>query len=140
MSKKSVIEIRLQLREGHPDDTRRVHIVTSWSQANSLLSTLSNKVERRDESGLKLDFLVTFSDGSTYEGRLHVKHWSRGPTRVDAHVRESLLYLAGSKRPAHRTQSQYLADLASYPRAILDRAREFLRDYSLNAYELDELT
>lgn len=135
MDKIAPRSIVIHQTEGEPCATKHSHHVETWHQANALLTQLSCRLRNNDS--VKVNFWVEFADGSTYAGQLGLT--PSGVKRLDAHVRDFCLFMAGSRRPAHMSVADYARALATYPAQTLQRYRDYVTKYSLNAYETDAL-
>jgi hypothetical protein len=79
-----------------------------WADANAWLRSQSNTYPASGGCD-KHDFVVTWNDGDTYEGRLDCK--ASGCTNNDLdvgrHIVEGLEFLAGTHCPVHMSEEQY---------------------------------
>lgn len=81
----------------------------------------------------KHDFVVTFEDGETYEGRLDCKSDLCGDSDINIakHMSEFLGFLAGTRRPAHMSESDYRRYLGEVGGEDVDKAKAFLAEYEI---------
>lgn len=135
MNKIAPRSIKIHRIEGAPQETAKPHYVETWQQANALLWSMSGSVPKGGSD--KVNFWIEFADGSTYAGRLDLKPYTA--PRLDSHVREFCLFMAGSRKPAYMSAADYTRALADYPAQMIERYRRYVTHYSLNAYETDAL-
>lgn len=89
--------------------TRTFAGLDCWTKANAFMRA---NMSTFPESGYdKHDFMVVFSDGETYEGRLDAKG-NGDDCDVQAHVREQVQFMAGVRKPSHMRDAQYQAYIA----------------------------
>jgi len=81
----------------------------------------------------KHDFVVTFTDGNTYEGRLDCKHASCGDPDLNVanHVRGYQEFYAGTRCPAYMSQERYDEFLSQNGHS--QEAEDFLANYEVPA-------
>jgi len=77
----------------------------------------------------KHDFIVTFSDGETYEGRIDIK--PRQFINIGKHMKDTVEFQAGLAKPIHLSDEQYqnyLAKTEKYNPGLIDASKEFLEN------------
>jgi len=101
-----------------------------WAEANRWLFRQSTTFPRHGGYD-KHDFVVTFDNGETYEGRLDCKHASCGGNdlNVASHVRGFQEFYAGVRRPAHMSPERYEEFMRHNAHA--EEARDFLANYAV---------
>lgn len=77
----------------------------------------------------KHDLAVRFVDGEIYRGRLDCKR-DGSDYDVARHVRETLEFYAGARKPAHMTDAQYSAYLRREPADVAE-ALAYLATYEI---------
>ena len=125
--KTPVTSIEITRAEG-PARLCRIRTFKTWRNASAALAAAANTYP---EGGAydKHDLVVTFADGETYKGRLDCKR-DGSDCDVAAHVRETLEFYAGARRPAHMTPEQYSTYLRREPADVAE-ALTFLATYEI---------
>lgn len=109
----------------------RSRTVRTWAEATGVLWYWSHDVPKGGCYD-KCDFVVTWADGKTYEGRFDLHHGER--LTLQDHVLGFLAVYAGRAMPAHTTKQKY-AELLKYDNGAL-RAR---CDAILHAYQIGDV-
>ena len=106
-----------------------------WKRADAWLMGVSNTAPK-DGCYDKCDFIVTFANGETYQGRIDVKHHSCGNGEtVAGHIRQFINFHVGINKPAHRSPEHWKSWLNNPHRieAAKDYAA-FLAQYEVPAF------
>lgn len=104
-----------------------------WTAARKWLFSQSTTFPK--EGGYdKHDFVVTFADGETYEGRLDCKHptCSDPGLNVGAHMLSFLRFYAGEYCPPHMTRERYEQFLAQQEGPSAE-CKDILANYEIRA-------
>lgn len=96
-------------REGRTTDALKGQVGgrNVWKQFQDVL----NNVEPPKLGCYKTNFVVTFENGETYEGRLELDA-DQSDNDVVEHILNHCAFYTGRRRPAHLTEAQYRAILA----------------------------
>lgn len=82
----------------------------------------------------KVDFIVTFDDGETYEGRFDMTRADRFEEQLlQRHMWESLTFSAGVRKPSHLSKEDYKRYLANIGPDRMREAKEMLDKYMVTA-------
>lgn len=110
---------------------------TSFAHADSVLRRWSDGCHRTLGYD-KIDFtLVDAERDLDYRGRYDLVHWSTAFADLGSHIVRSLQYQAGSGRPRHITDEQYVYAMKSISARVQARAAECL--VLVNALRLAEM-
>lgn len=101
-----------------------------WDRANALLRSWSQSAPK-DGSYHKTDFVVTYADGETYEGRYDLVHFTVERPDIADHMRAFVMLMAGLRKPSHMTDEQYERYLANWSESDREKYREFLDRYQI---------
>jgi hypothetical protein len=129
--------ISLRRAEGPHSSFGRECTVQTWSQANMVLRQWSSSAPANGAYD-KCDFRIVFDDGSTYEGRYDLEHFSVRSPDLAAHVRGHMNYVAGVPPLWMTSQPDIMAtfyrEIETCPqrRASAAQARQWLCDYDVN--------
>jgi hypothetical protein len=102
-----------------------------WAQAHRYLVSQGETFPRTGGYD-KHDFVVTFGDGETWEGRLDCQHPDCADPDLDVaqHVYHFAAFYAGTYRPSHMTQERYEAFLGRSKKTSANM-RRFLETYEV---------
>lgn len=109
---------------------------TCWEDARRWLGSQASTFA---SSGYdKHDFVITWADGNTYDGRLDCKR-DGTDTNVAEHVRDFQRFCAGIDRPAHVVKSaaerkmtyDAMMDVCGYDANVRKSAADFLAGYEI---------
>ncbi|MEO6352968.1 MAG: hypothetical protein ABIO64_07805 [Burkholderiaceae bacterium] len=103
--------------------------VTSMDAANHVLRKWSHTVlgEGRD----KCAFLVVFEDGKTFNGQYDLLPYTENFRNLSQHIRGSLQYLIGNRKPKGLPKLQYQEVVCSFDHAVVAQAKEVLDHYEI---------
>lgn len=79
----------------------------------------------------KTDFVITFEDGTVYEGRFDVYRWDHERPYLRKHVREFVEFYAGLRKPARLTDKQYQTIIQRPGASAPDQYKAFLEKYEV---------
>lgn len=118
MSKPTVVKVEIKWSENTElNKTRPVY--RSLREMDLWLGNVAIRTIPEEQRGYdKTGFVITWSDGETYEGRLDMK---RDEYSIREHARNFLTFYSGRARPYHITAEQYKEFLARQkPEEIAD--------------------
>jgi len=123
--------IELTQAEGNAEDlTQTKH--TTWGHANERLRNICNNLGAK-KSGVKVDFFIRFSNAETYKGTFFATH-PHNPNheraKLNDHIKEHLLFMAGLHCPPHMEQADYDNHMKDVGGAGMKNATEFLKLHS----------
>jgi len=115
--KSKVLKIKLNRAEGPINQSnRKVEFVGGlnklWNQANAQLLRWSDTAPEQGYD--KVDFEVSFDDGSIYSGTYDLKHYSVENPDLARHIVDYCNFYAGRLRPSHLSVDKYATFLASF--------------------------
>ena len=99
-----------------------------WQKAQSLLLKHSDTSPKNGGYD-KCDFIVTFADGETYQGRYDLKHHSVELPSLEQHMLNFLNFIGGKNR-AWASEKEYAEIMARDPQRKED-AIKFLNTYAI---------
>ncbi|MCA8270374.1 hypothetical protein [Burkholderia vietnamiensis] len=103
--------------EGPADLCGKQKSVSTFDHANLVLSRWSATAP--DSGGYdKCDFEIEFQDGSTYQGRYDLKHFTCATANLAGHVQELALFYTGRHTPAHMTPERHQAFLSGHRETV----------------------
>lgn len=107
------------------------HEVSPWVRANAMLLAWSHTAPKGGGYN-KVDFTITYADGSTYGGCYDLHHASHGAADLAAHVLREVRFYTGDHCPAHMDAARYDAFIASVTTPAKRQARrEFLASHAI---------
>jgi hypothetical protein len=109
MKKIAVKSITINRAEG-PSSLCRKTTHKDWVAAEKKIIDIRSTVKHNGYD--KCDFIVTFEDGETYEGRYDAMSLASSNYGLAAHVNSWLSFNAGIRKPAHMNDKQYQECLA----------------------------
>jgi len=124
--------ITLTRAEGPAAECDRPQTVSSWSDANLVLWHWSETAPSDCQTYDKCDFIITYEDGETYEGRYDLKHHICGYPDLGKHVRDFVTFHAGRHKPAWMSEEQYREFLETpYFKKMKSEFEHFLESYEI---------
>lgn len=108
MSEKiKVKEVWLRRAEGRVSECVAVTL-PSLDEANKTLARWSHTAPGAGGGYHKCDFMVTWENGETYEGRFDLQHMGEaGYPSIERQMARYMRFIIGEWRPPHTTQDQY---------------------------------
>lgn len=122
-----VVKVDLERVEGRIDE--RFAASFSSVEAAERLLALWARTAPDDGTYDRTDFLVTFEDGETYGGRIDLQRQHEEGYSILGHIRDEVAFYAGVARPAHMTEKEYAAFLASFGAGVQAAAKKTLDKY-----------
>jgi len=106
--------------------------VSSWTDADRVLRQWSETAPKDCRTYDKCDFVITYEDGETYEGRYDLKHWTCEYPNLGKHVRNFVAFHAGQYKPAWMSEEQYREYLETpYFKKMRSEFGHFLESYEI---------
>jgi len=131
MSKIKPKTIRLERAEGLIAECNKPVTVSSWAHANAVLFNWSRTAPKTGGYD-KCDFKVVFEDGTEYEGRYDLVHYTCEHPNLARHVRSFVRYLAG-EYPLWCTSEEDKARVRKHQKSLgsdtQEEAKKWLETY-----------
>lgn len=100
------LSITLTRAEGPSSECGQPVTVASFEAADKVLRAWSETAPAKGGYD-KCDFLITWADGGTYDGRYDLKHHSAEPASLTAHMIDQAEFFTGKFCPAHMSREKY---------------------------------
>ncbi len=84
-TKVTVKEIKITRVEGYQEECNQPIMASNWNEANAVLRAMAITAPK-DDTYNKVDFVVTYTDGETYEGRYDLKYQDTIKADLAGHV------------------------------------------------------
>lgn len=135
MEKHKAVKIELERAEGPAEACCKVVFegLGCWDKATAQLRAWSATAPKMGYD--KCDFIVTYDDGNTYDGRYdnyRLDNPSHEGSLAD-HVAQQSYFMAGKWCPAHMTAEQYEAYLREYQGegGVVESYQKFIDEYEI---------
>lgn len=106
-SASGALSITITRGEGLTSECGRPVTVASFAAANALLHQWSETAPKAGRGYDKCNFIITWPNGSTYDGRYYLKHHTAEPASLTAHMVDSGEFYTGKNCPAHMSAAAY---------------------------------
>lgn len=101
-TKVTVKEIKITRVEGYQEECNQPIMSSNWDEANAVLRAMAITAPK-DNTYNKVDFVVTYTDGETYEGRYYLQYTDTGivsPFMADLAKHVQVVVHSNGKRKA----------------------------------------
>lgn len=98
--------------------------VTSMDAANHLLRKWSYTAPKEGHD--TCDFLIVFEDGKTFNGRYDLFPYTENFKNLSQHIRGSLQYVIGSRKPKGLPKLRYQELVCSFEKSVIEQAKHVL--------------
>lgn len=107
---------------------------SAWKDATRWLSSQSHTFPICGSH--TVEFKVLFEDGAAYSGQLECEHFTNNGAGADYdianHMVKYLGFMAGTRKPAHMSESQYERAIGRLP-GVREKAQMWLAGYQIGA-------
>ena len=125
MEKIKIVEIVIDRAEG-PRAYCGKKTVETIDEANKLLRQHARTAPKTGQGYDKCDFVITFADGETYDGRFDLQ--SDGLPYLEDHIHDFLMCYSGLRKPRRWTEAEYSVVINRTP-GLKEVCVRMLNDY-----------